>query len=495
MSENSGLIIDALLKTDPLLAKSIDAGNSWKAALIKNGARTKLFREYERGDHRAKVTDAMLAMLRVKVGDDKMNDFAINQCEAVIEKESALIYVSSFTVDNAAKDWLSETLKRNSFGARQVEDISGTLRDGNAYTMVGADAIWTSEPSYDGFSGLTVIYSTKTRKAIWACKLWSEALFDIEDNETKAKMKVVVYQPDKISYWEGEVGGDIIVPDASADEQEKSWALGRIPIVSYVNRGKNYMQLGQSELRNVISPQDMLNRTLHSLISAVEQGGFPIRWSIGAEIDVENMTIGGVVNLAILDEDGKPKTEYTPEDIAFLNAIKTGQYDAVQIPPFLDVMNNLVQHIGFVSQTPLLGMTISGGVSGDALRQLNAGLISKATRYTQQNTDAYVELLQLTADIQNTFDTEFGDAPELGAISVNWKDIEILNVDERLDSLGKMSEKLPNKLSDEFYISESLALLGYSQSAIGKEIEKAKERQGMAFDIMTGAAGNVPIVA
>ena len=145
MSENSGLIIDALVKTDPSLAVSIDAVGSWKSTLIKSGARTKLFRQYEAGDHRAKVTDEMLAMLRVETGDDVMNDFALNQCEAVISKEAALIFVSSITVDDAAKDWLSETLRRNAFDANQVENTSGSLRDGNAYIMVDTNSVWTSE--------------------------------------------------------------------------------------------------------------------------------------------------------------------------------------------------------------------------------------------------------------------------------------------------------------------------------------------------------------
>jgi len=175
---NSGLIVSALQLTDPDLARRIDAANSWKAGLTKQGARVRLFREYERGDHRAKVTDQMKATLRIVSGDDEMNDFAINQCETVIGKESALIFVSNISVDDAAQDWLNETLERNSFNARQVEDITAALRDGNAYTMVGTDGIWTSEPAYDGFSGLTVIYSAKTRKPVWACKLWSEEVLD-----------------------------------------------------------------------------------------------------------------------------------------------------------------------------------------------------------------------------------------------------------------------------------------------------------------------------
>jgi len=492
-NDNSGLIVSALEKTDPALAQRIDAQNSWKSLLIKSGARTKLFREYERGDHRAKVTTQMMAMLRITAGDDAMNDFAINQCEAVVGKEAALIFVSSITVDDAAKDWLAETLERNKFDARQVEDTSGALRDGNAYTMIGTDAIWTSEPAYDGYSGVTVIYSSFTRRPIWACKLWSESAMDIEeDDAADAIMRVVVYQLDKISFFTGEVNGQEVAQGDS--KEDKAWGLDFIPIVPYVNRSKNYTKAGQSELRNIISLQDMLNRVCHSMISAVEQGGFPLRWSIGMEMDLEDFVPGGVQNLIPKNADGTDKTEWKENDIAFLNAIKTGQYDAIDIPPFLEVLTSLVQHIGYVSQTPLLGVTISGGLSGDALRQLNAGLISKALRYTQGNTDAYKQLIQMTADIQNKFDTGLGSAPELGAISINWKDVEILNVNDRLDALGRLNEKMPNKLSNEFLLTESLSLIGYGQEKIDEEIEKANDREGLLFDRLTNADGSAPAV-
>jgi len=260
--------------------------------------------------------------------------------------------------------------------------------------------------------------------------------------------------------------------------------------VTYVNRGKNYTMQGQSELRNVISPQDILNRTLHSMMAAVEYGGFPVRWSIGMSIDMEGLVPGGVVGLVPDNEDG-----YSPEMLEFLRSVKVGQFPAADVRQFLEVLDKIIQYIGFISQTPLLGITPSGGISGDALRQLNSGLVSKAARYTQQNTDAYKRLIRMTADIQNKFDTGFGNAPNIESVTVTWADVEITNTDQRLATIGLINEKLPNIISVDAILQEVGAALGWDKAKIDDEIEKAKERQGMNFDFVTGAAGNAPLVA
>ena len=87
-SDNSNLIVAALQKTDPDLAKKIDASNSWKATITRKGARVALYREYEIGDHRADITDQMRKMLRLPTGDDELTEFNDNYMEVVIDKEA-----------------------------------------------------------------------------------------------------------------------------------------------------------------------------------------------------------------------------------------------------------------------------------------------------------------------------------------------------------------------------------------------------------------------
>ena len=58
-SDNSGLVASALQKSNPALALTMDAANSFKAEVVEHGARVTLYRNYERGDHRAVITTQM----------------------------------------------------------------------------------------------------------------------------------------------------------------------------------------------------------------------------------------------------------------------------------------------------------------------------------------------------------------------------------------------------------------------------------------------------
>jgi len=86
MSDNSGLVSDALRRTDPDLYAAIDGGNSWQDGVKTRGARVKKYRRYERGDHDANLTAQMKKMLRLSSGDDDLEEFNDNYCRIIVAK-------------------------------------------------------------------------------------------------------------------------------------------------------------------------------------------------------------------------------------------------------------------------------------------------------------------------------------------------------------------------------------------------------------------------
>ena len=509
--DNSGLISASLIQTAPQLAASIDADNSWKAAIRKRGARVRLFRDYERGDHRASITKEMKKMLRISADDiADLNDFNDNYCKVVVDKMAARVFVSSISAGDDAADWLKDTLERNDFDAQQQTWYRGSIRDGDSYVMIDSETLlWVSEPAYDGFSGMTVIIDSMTRKPIWACKLWSEAdTNDIAgDDPTHATMRIIVYQPDQVSYWKGETGGASIEPDmrisvvsdsgnGAGDVSELvnfiEWPLGRIPLIHYANQTDNFTQYGESELRPAIPLQDVLNRTLHSMVMASEFSAFKLLWSIGFEIDVDGIIPGGVVNL-VLKDGGGTISDPTEGQLEFLKSVKVGQFEATDISQYTNQIDKIVQQISQVTQTPILGITTKGVLSGEAMKQFEIGLLEKVGRYQQENTDAIKEMIELTAEMQNTFDG-FDTAPKVEDIIVIWKPAEILDVNARVAALSGVREKNSGLFTDEFYIKRIGALLGMSQIDIKDEIEKAKSQQGLLFEALSGGGGFVPPV-
>jgi hypothetical protein len=516
MTDNSGLVVSALESTDPALAASIDARNSWKQAIIQRGARVALYRDYERGDHEADITAEMRKMLRIKTNDANITEFNDNYCRVIIDKMAGRIHVSNITVDtDAAKEWLSGILARNDFDALQSEWWRAAGRDGDAYVMVDPDtANWTSEPAYDGFGGMVVIFDDMSRKPMWACKLWSEA--DMQDiaavDVSHAIIKLVVYHPDRISYWVGDESGQEVRPDnivpmntiidrgngfaavVNSDAEftnAQPWPLEskKLPIISYINQKDNYTSYGESELRPAIPLQRVLNRILHSTVMASEMSAFGIKWSIGMNIPVDKITPGAVVNLSPFSE--AQISSINELQVAFLDACKVGQFEATDISQYTNLIDKMVQQISQSTQTPIYGVTAEGNLSGEALKQLEIGLLGKVERFQHQNTDAVKELIMLTAEIQNTFDGP--NAPAFSAVNVIWKSPELLDVNARIATLVTLREKSPGLFADEFYIKRIGVLLGMSQDDINDEIENAKTQGSFNFGALVSGgllAGN-----
>jgi len=513
---NAGLIASALQKTDQSLYNAIDGGNSWKAAITQRGARVKLYRDYERGDHRADMTDQMRNMLRLRTDDAGMNDFNDNYCKIVIDKMAGRVAVKELSTndDKIDKSWLAPLLERQDFQAAEGMWWRGAVRDGDAFVMVDPITFgWSSEPAYDGYSGMVAIYNQMMRKPVWACKVWAES--DVQDetedatNNTKV-VYLIVYQPGKITYWKGPELGQEVEPNNVFEEKfdlgnglveirpnstnTKTWPAdfgGQLPFVSFANQRDNYTRYGDSEIRVAIPLQDVLNRTMYSMVMASEFAAFGVNWSIGMKIEPGGIVPGGIINLTLNDAAGKVITEYTPEQIEFLKACKVGQLEAADISQYTNQIASIVKEISQATQTPIYGITASGVISGDALKQLEIGLIGKVERFQRQNSDALKELIMLTAKMQRVFQPGL-QAPEITAVSVTWKSPELLDVTAQVDSYVKMRKDAPGLFADSFYQEKIGQLLGMSKSDIQGEIKKAMEQAEAESDSMTGADGSEP---
>ncbi|HEY6019124.1 MAG TPA: phage portal protein, partial [Candidatus Paceibacterota bacterium] len=485
-SDNSGLIADALLKSNPALALSMDASNAFKAEVLEHGARVALYRDYERGDHRASVTDQMKKMLRIKDDDSGMVDFNGNYCGIVVDKMAGRLHVSEITTKDTSvdDDWLAPLLEENDWDNLQTTTFRGAIRDADSYIMVDPQTLtWTAEPAYDGFSGIVAIFETGARTPMWACKIWSES----EDDANTNTMRLVVYQPGSVSYWRGQEGGAEVEADSRVTVESEGeivqqnnarFPLSKVPIVHFANRYENYSEEGESEIRAAVPLQDVYNRTLHSMVMASEFAAFRVAWSIGLEMNVDGYVPGAVINLLLKDASGNVINEPTDAMLAFMQAVRVGQFEATDLSQYINELDKIVREISQVTQTPIYGVTADGNLSGEALKQLEIGLIGKVIRFQQQNTDAVRELIELTAEIQNAFRIEgLGNAPEIDQVAVTWKSPEILDVTSQIQALTQMRTSAPGLWSDDWYRSKIGGLLGMSQNDITKQAEEVKTQK------------------
>lgn len=508
-SDNSGLIYNALEKTQPDLFMSMDVEGSFKTWIKNQGAKVSLYRDYERGDHRASMTAQMRKMLRLPEDDSGLNDFNDNYMQIVIDKMAGRLHCSEISLGVPAKDksWLSPILQYNNWDALQGTAYRGSIRDGDSYIMVDPEWLtWTSEPAFDGYSGLFALFESNSNTPYWACKIWSEG--SIDEKET---MRLVVYEPERISYWRGEENGqeireDNVVSSATVRSYEKvheminarPWPVSMIPIIHIVNKYDNYSDSGESELRPAIPLQDVLNRTIHSMVMASEFAAFNVLWSIGMSMDPTGIVPGAVISLTLKDAEGKAIIEPTPEMLQFLQAVRVGQFTGTDIGQYTNQIDKIVREISQCTQTPIYGITAQGAISGEALKQLEIGLIGKCERFQRQNTDAIRDLVRVTAEIQRTFSTEYqGDEPptDTESITVGWKSPEILDVSTQITMFFNMRRDAPGLWDDTFYHKKIGGLLGMSQTDIKDESEKAINSLSDQMNRLTGAGtGEVPVV-
>ena len=516
MADNSMLIANALEKTGPQLFNRVDGSRSWRYHLQKKGSSVAMYRRYEAGNHDSSLTEQMRKMLRIK-SDTPLGEFSLNYCRIVIDKMVSRLRVAEIRTDvGDSSTFISDLLNFQDWESLQIALFRNATRDGECYVIPSpTTGKWELEPAYDGFGGMVAIRTRGSDFPVWACKVWSEAGLSTdpagEDDDAKgigkAIMHLTVYQPNSITHWVGEEGGSEVAPFKFSDSEatttygitsaNKSAWMGKVPVVQFTNLTDNYSVEGESELRVVLPIQNVLNRTLHSLVMASEFGAFKVAYSIGMELDKSGITPGAILNLVITDDKGVPVTSLSESQIEFLKAVKVGELEATDLSQYINLVQDLTRHVSQVSQTPIYGVTFEGALSGDALRQLEIGLIGKVRRFQKENTAAVRALIELSVEIQNFFMTERGEAPgDMGNVTVVWDSPELTDVNASISTLIKLRKEAPGLFSDELLRSRIGSLLGMSQDDIAKEtVNTANEAQSRLDRIVNQAGqGNTDLV-
>jgi hypothetical protein len=492
-TDNALLIVSALLKTAPGLAGPQQAQEDFVETLRQFGARISLYRDYEEGEHRGSMTDKMRQMLRLTADETGINDFNSNYCSIIVDKFAGRLEVSTIKGTESA-EWVQALLEHNDWVSLQVATFRAAVRDGETYIMVDpTDLSWSSEPAYDGFSGMVCIFEDDM-EPVWACKIRStDQEIELPGSGFNETMILTVYQPYSITKWVGISGTNEVFPlnnepvpvEVDGGQVELGftnvipWPLAKPPIVRVLNKYDNYNTVGRSELRPAIPLQDALNRTLHSMVSASEFSAFSIKYSIGIAIDPVDITPGGVINLLVTPSDSDEPI--LSEEVAkFLQSVKVGEFKASPMNEYIEQIIQIVKEISQVTSTPLYGVTTTGVLSGEALKQLEIGLVTKCKRFQRSNTDTIKELVVLTSEIQSMIaPSEELDLPIISPLTqkqviVVWKSPELVDETATVATLLNLRKQAPGLFSDTFYRTKVGEMLHISTAELEQDAELIK---------------------
>lgn len=493
MADNSRILKMLLDKTDPELARTINS-DWWAQQEAVRGARVACYRRYVAGDHDQTMTPEMRDLLRITTNDAKLNDINDNYMRRIVDTMAGRLSVQQFDgKSDEANEWIAALLDRSNFDALEGTTYRAAVRDGDAYLLIDPEKMrFTSEPAYNGHDGVSVIYG-EADQVIWACKLWSvsgQAMVSLEDEEWDGTEVVMarVYQPNQITAWSGTYGSMVQDTEATVN-----WsAIGTCAVVPFVNMRDNYSSYGESEIRPAKPIQDIINRTLYSMVMTEEYTGFPVRYAFGFELSTVGLKPGSFVNVPV-KANGVQMTELSEEQKNFMQSLQIGSLPAGDMSQFVAVLDKLVCELSQTTQTPMYGITAQGVMSGDALKQLEVGLIAKCKRFSSENTDGWKNAIMLAYKVQQAFATEFGSPPPMDMVAVHWASPQVREVNDDIAAIIQVYKNAPALFPDSWYRRRIGSMLGLDGEEIAKLEDEVKLSQEIFMQSRVGGDGTIPL--
>ncbi len=371
-----------------------------------------------------------------------------NWMALVVDAAEERLHIDGFRVgDESAGDkpaW--EIWQRNSLDADSELLHRDALVTGRGYAMVwyGTDGaeITVEEPT-----DVIVAYqagSRRTREA--ALKAWTD--------EWTGRVYANVYLPDAIWKFEAPAPGEGVGVESvrwtpRAGDEMVANPLKVVPIVEFRNRPRTNGS-ARSEIEDVLSVQDQINKLVCDMLVASEFAAYPQRYAAGIEPDVDPDT--GEEKPPFKAAIDRVWTTGDPET-------KFGQFAAADLGNYVKAIENRVQSLASRTRTPphyLLGQSGSFP-SGESLKATETGLVAKVRSKARHFGESWEEVMRLAGDVEE----KDGLSAAIGA-EVIWRDPESRTEAEHIDALGKLRVMLNVPLE------QLWADAGYTPQQIGR---------------------------
>lgn len=396
--------------------------SDWQTQIDLWSKRIKLFREYHAGDHRSTITAEMAELLRIEQTDvlDRLN---ANYMQKVIDAMNDRLVVTEMRADSdEAQAWVNKLLDDNRWDELQLDLTESCLSDGDTFMLVSWDddakmTKLTQEEAYNGDWGMIPIYSRWDKKTLYAAVKIVGSGYDDD-------YLVWVYYRDRVETYIGaKDGGDLrphVIVGSEVDVDDETPHIQHydadgedvFPVVHYPNRRNKSTGLGCSELLNAIPLNDVMNRTIQSMVAASELSAFQVAYVIGAPAE-GSIKPGTIINIGKDGIPGGPEGYHMPV---------VGTLTQGSPVPFLEVIDNMVDKISDVTSTPIyLG---NSNQSGEALKERDKALVAKSERAQVKLGNKHEDSVTLAARVESVYS---GRGVMLERVSAQWKDAQVRN--------------------------------------------------------------------
>lgn len=391
---------------------------------------------YERLD-RYYIGEQPLAFLapeaRAALGN-RLASVNANVCRLLVDSIAERLRVTGLTNSDAWQAWQSNDLDQLSHLAHRE-----ALALGDCFVLVWADAAGRPLISIESAKQCAVLTDPGSRQIVAGMKRWT----------TRTTTEAVVYEPDKITRLRAET------PGATTAGYKIIGELGNPldvpPIVRLRNGGRlpvidpNSMDVGSSELTDLLPLQDGLTKLLTDMLVSSEYGARPRRWATGVELAEDDQ--GNAVNP--FPESDRMMISEAPDS-------KFGQLASSDLAGYETAVAVIMRQISAVTGLPehALGIGADNPTSADAIRASEASLTARAEARQQTFGKSWEQVARLAVAVAEGVD------PATVDVRVRWADPSTRSAAQEADAVVKLfvAGVLPREAA--------LARLGYSSDEI-----------------------------
>ena len=392
------------------------ANDVWAANVSIRASMVTQYRRYHDGTNDARLTDEMKKALRIETGAE----FGVNYCQKVINTLSDRLTLTGVSSSDAkSTEWASAVLDANRIDGLQISVHDSALIDAITYVFVDWDndkqqVRLTHEQAFNGTEGIIPVWArTDRRRLAAAIKVWQTI-----NSEGESVSRFNIYYRNYIAKFEatGTSFKDATLLDKVDWLMSDGSPIG-IPLVPFIHNARGATANALSELSQIVPLQEVLDRTVYSMIVATELTAFRIGKAKFFD-PPSAITPGGYIKIPVpMTQAGKPATipnNLTP-DLEFV--------DGADLSGYVDQCRYIVSLIHDISNTP--ENNAGASASGEALKQREVALLAKVRRSTIQFGNSWESVIQLATVVANAFGTR---KPSMANIwRAQWKDAQIRN--------------------------------------------------------------------
>lgn len=364
----------------------------------------------------------------------RVPSLVVNIPRKVVDSIEDRLDVEGFRLrgDDRTLDDLWDIWQANGLDTWSQQGHLAALVHGRSFALVGENPDDLSTPliTVESSAQIGVRYDPQRRRIVSAVKRWAEG------DETHATFfgldcTYQVWAP-TAALRSGKSLGEWQLREAPIPN-----VLGVVPVVPFVNRPDLLRPFGESEMTDVLSISDAINKLCFDMMMTAESHAAPRRWATGLDLGVSD------AQAEVTSEKIRQRWEQARADKVWVSdSTETtfGQFPEASLENFVVAINALTAKAAAMGNLPAhyIGHVTENPSSADAIRSAEAPLVKQAKRKQRGFGESWEEVMRLALLVRDG-----ARDPRMASLETVWRNPETPTVAQMADALSKLTGGRP----------------------------------------------------